>query len=541
MAIAVMLAGCVAPQRPRDVVIYASGSDLESANPLVTIHPLSRQIQRFVLFVTLARYDSTLAPAPYYARRWEWKNDRRALVFHLDPALRWHDGVPTTAADVAFTIEAGRDPATGYLRAGDLAAIDSVHVADDSTAIVHFAAAQSSFPLVFCELPIIPRHLLEQIPRRELRRAAFNTAPVGNGPFVFVDRVPNQRWTFRRNPDFPPSLGGPPRLAGLVVAVVDEATTKFAGLASGDLDVAGISPATASLAARDPSLRVVDYPVLFTTGVVFNTHRPPFDDVRVRRAVSLSIDRDRIVRAALAGYGRPANGPVPPENPLALPDEPKHTPHEADSLFDAAGWKRGTDGARRRNGRPLTFELLTVGSGDNAVEQLIQADLAERGVRMEIRQVEMGSFLTIARARDKRFDALITGFPGDLSLAYLGSMFDARQAGSSLDYANFHTRALDTLFAATRRAITPAEARAAWGAVQRALDADLPVAWVYHARGLQGLSARLRNVRMDLRGEMPTVSGWEIAQPPASIARSAAREASTSFGEPRPSPAQHGR
>jgi len=518
-AVCALVLGCVAPQRPRDVVIYASGSDLESANPLVTIHPLSRQVQRFALFVTLARYDSGLAPAPYFARRWEWSADHRALVLHLEPSLRWHDGVPTTASDVAFTIAAGRDPETGYLRAADLAAIDSVHVANDSTAIVHFAAPQSTFPLVLCELPIVPRHLLENVPHRDLRRAAFNTAPVGNGPFVFVERVPNQRWTFKRNPTFPSSLGGAPRVSGLVIAVVDEATTKFAGLASGDLDVAGIAPSMASLAERDPSLRVVDYPVLFTTGLVFNVHRPPFDDVRVRRAVSLSIDRERIVRAALAGYGRPASGPVPPENPFALPGEPKHDPRLADSLLDAAGWKRGADGTRRRDGRPFAIDLLTVGSGDNAIEQLIQADLAERGVRMEIRQVEMGSFLTSARAREKRFDMLITGFPGDLSLAYLGSMFDARQAGSSLDYADYHTRELDTLFAATRRAGTRDQARAAWEAMQRALETDMPMAWIYHARGVQGLSARLHNVRMDLRGEMPTVSTWEIVQRPAAVAK----------------------
>src|SRR6185312_8827866 len=117
---------------------------------------------------------------------------------------------------------------------------------------------------------------------------------------------------------FPASLGGPPRLSGIVVTVVDEPTTKFAGLASGDLDVAGISPAMAALASRDPSLRVLTYPILFTTGLVFNVHQPPFDDARVRRAVSASIDRRRIVDAALAGYGRPAAGAVPPESPLAL-------------------------------------------------------------------------------------------------------------------------------------------------------------------------------------------------------------------------------
>src|SRR5947199_5447732 len=104
------LAACVA-QRPAGTVVYASGADLESANPLVTVHPLSRQVQRYVLFVTLARYDSVLRPQPYYARSWTWSPDRATLTLHLDPTLRWHDGVPTTARDAAFTLDLARDPA----------------------------------------------------------------------------------------------------------------------------------------------------------------------------------------------------------------------------------------------------------------------------------------------------------------------------------------------------------------------------------------------------------------------------------------------
>src|SRR3954465_10203625 len=92
-----------APQRPNDVAVYASGTDLESGNPLVTIHSLSRQIQRYALFVTLARYDSALAPTPYAASSWQWAADRRALTFHVVPGLRWHDDSLTTARDVAFT------------------------------------------------------------------------------------------------------------------------------------------------------------------------------------------------------------------------------------------------------------------------------------------------------------------------------------------------------------------------------------------------------------------------------------------------------
>src|SRR5213076_2851948 len=121
------LAACVA-QRPAGTVVYASGADLESGNPLVTVHPLSRQVQRYVLFVTLARYDSALAPTPYAARGWERSKDHRTLTLHLASGLRWQDGRKTTARDVAFTIDAARDPSTGYARGTDLATVDSASV-----------------------------------------------------------------------------------------------------------------------------------------------------------------------------------------------------------------------------------------------------------------------------------------------------------------------------------------------------------------------------------------------------------------------------
>src|SRR5215218_8497882 len=132
-------AACAAPSRSGDTVVYASGADLESANPLVTIHPLSRQIQRFALFVTLARYDSTLAPSPYAARSWRWSADRRALTFALARGLRWHDGAPLGPRDVRFTIDAARDPATGYPRYADLADVVTVDTDGDSLAVVRFA------------------------------------------------------------------------------------------------------------------------------------------------------------------------------------------------------------------------------------------------------------------------------------------------------------------------------------------------------------------------------------------------------------------
>ncbi|MEW5917406.1 MAG: ABC transporter substrate-binding protein, partial [Gemmatimonadota bacterium] len=293
-------AACTGDARDPQTVVYASGADLESANPLVTLHPLSRQIQRYALFVTLTQYDSLLRPQPFFAREWSWSPDRRVLRFSVHGDLRWHDGTPTTARDVAFTLTTARDPATGYYRAADLASIDSIVAPNDTTVSLHFATAQPELPTVFAELPIAPAHILDTVPRAQLKTHGFATVPVGNGPFRFVSRSAGQRWVFERNDAFPVSLGGPPLLQRLVVSVVDEPTTKFAGLVSGDLHVAGIAPTMAELTADDPTLGVLSYPVLFATALIFNTTRAPFDDARVRRAISAAVNRKRIVDVALS-------------------------------------------------------------------------------------------------------------------------------------------------------------------------------------------------------------------------------------------------
>jgi peptide/nickel transport system substrate-binding protein len=257
--------------------------------------------------------------------------------------------------------------------------------------------------------------------------------------------------------------------------------------------------------------------VLFSSALFFNSTRPPFDDYRVRRAVALSIDRARIVEVALAGFGTPWSGPVPPDNPVAWRAPEALDTLVADSLLDLAGWHRGPEGVRRRGDRPFDIELLTVGTGDNVAEQLVQSDLAARGIRVRVRQTEMGSFLTTARADRKNFDVLIAGIPGDLSLSYVSALFDTRQRGGTLDYTGFHLPALDEMLRTAADAPEGEGRRRAWSAVQAALDTLAPATWLYHARGVQGVSRRVRGARMDLRGELVTVHDWSLA--PRSNAR----------------------
>lgn len=458
---------------PAHTVVIASGADLRTVNPLLTVHPLAKQVERYVLLLTLARYDAALVPQPYLARTWRWAPDRRALTFTLVRDVPWSDGRPTLARDVAWTLNAARDSATGYPRLDDLASIAFVSDLNDSTVEVRFATPQATFPDVLTDLAILPAHLLDSMPHERLRQAAWNDQPVSNGPFRFVQHEPNRRWVFAANPDFPLVLGGPPRLERLVVAVVDEPTTKLSALVAGEVDMAGIQPAHAAFVAAKPHLTVVAYPMLTPYGVVFNMRGPPFDDPRVRRAVGLAVDRQEIVDGYLYGFGAPAYGPVPPDIAKGL------------ALTPAASFPPSVDSARALlKGRRPAFELLTVGSGEAALEQMLQAQLARAGFDVTIRQLELSAFLDRVYRPRPDFQAALLGIPGDLGLGYLRTI--ARIAG------------------------VPAGSDAA--ATLRILRDSLPATFLYYARGVQGMNRRVRGVRMDLRGELPTVGHWWTEQ-----------------------------
>jgi peptide/nickel transport system substrate-binding protein len=456
-------------------VLFASGADLASINPLLTDHPLARQVQRYVLLTTLARYDSLLIARPYLARTWHWSDGGRTLTFDLRTDVRWHDGARTTARDVVWTLDAARDAATGYPRFTDLASVTAVSAPNDSTVEVRFASgggapAPGVLPDVFTDLAILPAHLLDRIAHGRLRQAAWNLHPVGNGPFRFVTHEPNRRWVFARNTEFPAALGGPPQLERFIVVVVDDPMVKLSALVAGELDFAGISPQHVAFVSGHPPLTVREYPLIFPYGLVFNTRRAPFNDPRARLAAALAIDRHEIVDGYLFGLGIPADGPVPPGLPgyVPVPVTPVN-PDSARRLVAALEM-------------PPSFELLSVGSGEAPLEQMLQARLAAVGFQVTIRQLELSTFLDRVNGRQHDFTAAVMGITGDPGLGYLQSL--PERTGMPL----------------------PADP----GEAQRVLARERPVVWLYHARGVQAMNSRVRDVRIDMRGELATVAVWHV-------------------------------
>jgi peptide/nickel transport system substrate-binding protein len=172
-----------------------------------------------------------------------------------------------------------------------------------------------------------------------------------------------------------------------------------------------------------------------------------------------------------------------------------------------AGWRRGTDGVRSRQGNRLAFDLVTVGSGDLALEQMLQAQWRAAGAEVRLRQLELATFLDLAQGSGRDFDALITGVPGDLALSHVAALYDGE---GPLAYPGHHSAALATAFARVHAATDEPALVAAWREVQRDLARDEPTAWIYHARGVQGKSRRIEHVRVDLRGELAGIAAWRI-------------------------------
>jgi len=508
LALAGVIACAPTSVRREATVLFASGADLQSINPLVAVHPLAKQVQKHVLFMTLATYDEQMHPVPRLAQ-WIWNADRTHIEFELRRDVYWHDGVQTTANDVVWTLEQARSPHVLYPRVHDLDAVVGVDIVDSFTVSVRFARTQPIFPDVLTDLAILPSHRFAES-GASIRNDPFNLHPVGNGPFEFVEYRPNQRWVFRRHEGYPEDLGRP-NLERLVIVIVDEPTTKLAALTSGELDFAGISPAHASFVRQDPTLEVVDYPVQLAVGLIWNLRRAPFDNVQFRRAMTLALNRQLLVDAFVYGFGDVADGPVSPDHPWfeRIPPLP-FSRDEANQLLDSLGWVRGPDGMRARGGEPLSVEVLTVSSGDNALEQLVQAQLREVGVDVRLRLSELSAFLAVAQAPERDYDALITGIPGDLSLGHVAAMFGG--ADGPLNYPGYASDTFDRTLRNARDARTETEMEAGWREAQRILARDLPVTWLYHARGVQGKNRRVHGVRLDLRGELATVAGWTIVR-----------------------------
>lgn len=529
-----------APPRPQDpryggmAVTATYGELVDGMNALVSADYGAAQFQTFVNLMTLIQYDEELRPVPSLARAWEVSEDGRELTFYLRDDVFWHDGTRTTAYDVEFTYLRATDPATAFPNAAHwthyVKGPEGIEVPDSFTVRLRLEP-HAEFLDPWRALAVMPRHLLEEVPPAELKQHPYGgRCPVGNGPFRFVEHRQDESWTFEANPFFPAALGGRPYLDRLVYRVILEQTTLLTELLTGNIDLyVGVGANQAKEVEASGAAELRHFPFRQYVFIVWNARRPQFADARVRRALTMGVNRRAIVDAIIEGYAVPANTGVPPFHWAYDPwfaSALAYDPAGAAGLLGEAGWiDRDGDGVRESaDGTPLRFTLESnKGNQQRAdIAEVVQSDLRKLGIEVQPQIVEWATLIGQITSPDARdFDGVVMSWVVDYKLDDR-DLFHSASANEPYGWVGLADprvdRLLDTLqLVADREAAIPL-----WREYQELIAELQPYMYLYFPERLDGVSRRLRDVKLDVRGDWVNAREWWI---PAELRRERRRAA----------------
>ncbi|MFQ5678440.1 MAG: ABC transporter substrate-binding protein [Gemmatimonadota bacterium] len=506
-------------ERGGGTAVVAGREPIATLNPLTSTDYVARQVENHLLLMTLVRYDSTFTERPYLATAWEVSEDGRQILFRLRPDIRWHDGVPTTARDVAFTFLRAKDDRVPFPNRAYFDRWKSVEVVDDTT--VRFSVEPGPGLLFgWTETAILPEHLLGNVPPERLAADPFGTSrPVGNGPFRFAGRQGPDTWIFEANLEFPAELGGAPRLDRLVYRVIPDETTLLSELLTGRVQLyLDLPPSQVGRVRESAATLVATYPSPAVTFIAWNTRRPQLAEPAVRRALTLAIDREQLVNAARNGLGVVATGPV---GPWHWAHDPKWRPlpYAADSargVLERAGWRDGDgDGVREKQGVELRVELMT---NENPVRReiavIVQDQLRRAGVAVRPLMRESASMGAAVTSPERPFDAAILAFVQD---RILDDRDQWRCAGRDrpFHFSGYCDPALDAILDSIPRTTDRDVRRNLYRRYHEHIARAQPYTYLFYDIVAAGVRRELRGVRLDPRGELAGAPSWRLASPTA--------------------------
>jgi peptide/nickel transport system substrate-binding protein len=507
-------------------VIIATGAEPSTLFPPLAVGTQSAAViaQLFDRLAEIGDSLNTVGDAgfrPRLAKSWLWADDSLSISFALDPRARWHDGRPVRAADVKYSFDVYTDPATGSPTASLLATIDSVSVADSLTAVFWFKrrTPQQFFDATY-QMWVLPSHVLRNVPPARLAAAPFARQPIGTGRFRFASWTPRQQVEIVADAE---NYRGRALLDRVVWQIAPDFGAATISLINGQADFFEVMrPEYIGQLARNQALHLVPYPSLDYGFLQFNLRasdgsgRPHavFADRSVRHALTMAIDRERVVRSAYDSLAYVAVGPVPR---ALFPDWAKiqqipFKPQAARTLLDSAGWRDGDgDGVRERGGARLAFSIIFPSSSASRqrIAVLLQEQLRAVGVDASLDAIEVNAFNERQAAR--RFDASMGGWHVDPSQAVALQTWGA--IGAQPNGSNFGSYVNPEFDARVDSALTtldPARSRALWLRAYQTIVDDAPAVWLFEPRLVAGSHRRVRLAHLRADGWWAGLADWSI-------------------------------
>ena len=492
---------------PGGTAVVALANEPDVLNSLVRTSAVAGMVLS-LLQASLAEIGEDLRWYPMIATGWEVAADSLAITYQMRPWL-WEDGQPLTSADVCLSFELMRDPRIGSPRADHLRAVVDCEALDPATVRYRFATSQAH-PVQATAHSIQPAHRVRDLDRTAVASWTLNRAPVASGPFRLVAWQSGRQLVLGPNPNYPLAA---PWLQRVVLRILPDETARILALETGEVDVVADIPApTANRLAGSETIVLREVTSRVFGFVMWNVRRPVLHDSVVRRAMSLAIDRGRIVDDLLGGFGEPAASYLPPvlwNHHHGLAPDPWR-PDSARTLLSAAGWQDSDgDGVRERAGAPLRLELLYRGGdaqGDNAAA-IVRQNLRDVGVAVELRAMELGTALEFLRAG--RFDAYLGEYQANLyadPTPLVGS-----GATDRFNFGGYANAKVDSLLALAIAETDLQRSLPLWFELQTELALDQPAAILYYLRQVVAVNRRIRDARPNVLSPLNNLAEWWIA------------------------------
>ena len=463
-----------------------------------------------LLYVAPLKYDKDLNVVPWAAASYEVLDGGRLLRFVLRDDIRWEDGAPLTADDVEFTYRLMIDPKTPTAYSGDFLAIESFRKTGRLSFEVRYAKP-SARSLMTWMGAILPKHVLEG---QDIMTSPAARKPIGAGPYRLAKWDAGSMLTLTASDTY---FEGRPNLDEVVYRIIPDPSTMFLELKAGKLDMMSLSPQQYLRQTQGPQWeqdwRKYRYLSFSYTFLGFNLEHPFFKDVRVRRAISMAIERQSLIDGVLLGQGVPTVGPYKPGT-WAYND--RLTPvqqdvDEARRLLAEAGWKKGKDGLLERDGKPFLFTILVNQGNDSRIKAaiIIQSQLKALGITVHIRTVEWAAFIK-EFVNKGRFDAIILAWTITLDPDIYDVWHSSRAKPGGLNFTGYRNAEVDKLLVEARSMADQDRRKELYDRVQEILDAEQPYCFLYVPYALPIVQARFQGIKPELNGIMYNFDRWWV-------------------------------
>jgi ABC-type transport system substrate-binding protein len=436
------------------------------------------------------------------------------IIFHLRPGVRFHDGRPVTAEDVRFTYEAVMNPKSLSPRVADYEPVKSVEVVGPLTVRITYKYLYSP-GLGTWGIGILPRHLLDSEALRKeairrgrdpekftLRESEFNRHPVGCGAFRFQEWKSGQYILLNRFEDY---WEGPPNYHRYAFRVIPDMLTQEMEFYAGTLDSYTVEPHQVQRLEKDPRYQHFSGLSFGYSYIGYNMRREPFQDRRVRTALGMAIDVNRIIKYVLYGQGERITGPFVEQtdyydkNVRPLP----YDPEGALQLLAEAGWTRGPDGWLQKNGKPLQFTLIT-NQGNNirkAILAIAQDSWRQIGINVRTDVLEWAVFIQ-ERVQKHDFDALLLGWVMGIDPDLYQIWHSSQTHVSQLNFVGFQNQRADDLIIKIRQEYDHRKQVESCHELHRIIAEEQPYTFLYVGKWTAILDKRIVIREVDSQGNV---------------------------------------